>query len=553
MPTQKDMKTPEGKIRNPDTDRFVGVHTQLGKKLVKQLRGCPPGEILNPDTGHCVKENGPVGKKLQAAGKKPRTPKSPKSPPLPPAILKRSKTPSPNGKDPLRAINDTVRKFYLYCGVDRRDESIKVFGPGPQSDAVVYGSLNLATDTITTGKKVQRSMPYLILAAAKMAFPEHTSVLNQKDKRSADGLLNEFVKRYPEETSGGASRMDLKRFRLPDSSSSFQNVPTTPYFMPDHLIYEDRTDGDIRLTFQKILGQGAFGVVIAYANGTNRVALKIMGKTNNLTCFDTSRLTNGVDCDCILDQRCLAPKGLMKSISNEWVVMEPANGDLGDILGILEQTAKNKRLSFTGRKIEPHMIVVAKCMVNICKSLIILDNNSKVYLDAKAANILYSYRPMGIHGMQEIVAKMGDLDGSCQNTSSNSKSLFANSGSASYPPPDAWADKGFGDVPCKKNYNSWSVAVMLLSFIGAAGLKRLRWDVVQDITANNLVQYKKKALYKCRSYIDELMLMSRKDQGILKSLYNKKAADRPSLKVLLDIFTRYRDTLLDHVIVDSLL
>jgi len=581
------MPTPAGKIRNPDTNRFVGVHTQLGKKLVKELWGCPPGQKFNRDTGRCVKENGPIGKKLPRSPKTP-SPKSPKSPPLPPPILKPSKSPSPKPrtpspksppktsykwafpverltgtKDPLRKINDTVRKFYLYCSFAsyKNYRYITILGPGPESDAVVYGSLNVTTwgsagsagSPVLTSDKFEFSMPYLIFAAAKTAFPKHTSVLKQKDKRSADSLLNEFMKRYPQEISGGASRTDLKRFRLPDDHNSFQNIQQTPYFMPDHLIFDDPSKGDVRLEFQKVLGKGAFGVVLSYATGTTRVALKIMRKTDDLTCFDTSRLTNDVDCDCILDQRCLVPKGLMKSIGNEWVVMEPANGDLGDILDILKKTSNAKRLSFTSRKIEPHMIVVAKCMVNICKSLTILDNNSKVYLDAKSANILYSYRPMGIHGMQEIVAKMGDLDGSCQNTSSSSKSSFAKSGSASYPPPDVWADKDFADVPCKRNFNSWSVAVMLLSLIGYDGLERLRWDVVDEVTPKKLAKYKEKALYKCRGYMDELMLMSRKDQGILKSLYSKKAADRPSLKVLLDIFTRYRDTLLDYVIDNSLL
>mgnify|MGYP006087501851 CR=1 FL=1 len=148
---------------------------------------------------------------------------------------------------------------------------------------------------------------------------------------------------------------------------------------------------------------------------------------------------------------------------------------------------------------------------------------------------------------------MGDLDGSCQDPLASAKSQFSKEGVATFPPPDVWAAGDFANIPCKRKYNSWSVAVMLLSFLDIHLLHSALSFSELSLPPSALKAHKVKTLATCRKCLDKMLLMSPSDKKTLQGLYSSTANDRPSLKVLLDIFTRYRDTLLDYVIDNSLL
>lgn len=71
---------PEGKIRNPATNRCVDANGKIGRMLKapasQEKKGkCPEGKVLNPATKRCVDNKGKVGKAILAKGspKKPVT------------------------------------------------------------------------------------------------------------------------------------------------------------------------------------------------------------------------------------------------------------------------------------------------------------------------------------------------------------------------------------------------------------------------------------------------------------------------------------------------
>ena len=87
------IKTPEGKILNPKSGRYVDINGKIGKEIVKSAKKqkspkekpvvvpqkkekikTPEGKILNPKSGRYVDINGKIGKEIAKAAKKQASP-----------------------------------------------------------------------------------------------------------------------------------------------------------------------------------------------------------------------------------------------------------------------------------------------------------------------------------------------------------------------------------------------------------------------------------------------------------------------------------------------
>jgi len=440
----------------------------------------------------------------------------------------------------LARLNEGIQEFYLYCEISKTEHrTVVLWGPGGPSedmDLVPYASAALAkvrgkNDSVSIrpiAEGLSRSARLLVAKASDVVL---AGSVTQRD-------LGAFLKRF-----GVAFRTDLENQRSAPAKMDFKNISLPPisqqdwaitenedYYYPTKLVYGA---GDLEL--EKFLGRGAYGIVLEY-RGTDgvKIALKIMRAES--VCFDTGLLTNNTHCDCIVEQACLDGD---KRIPQKYVLMEAADGDLYSIRKEMDENRATGQ-AFNQTTLEPDMIIKVKCIMNICKALTILENNAKAYTDMKPRNVLYTKKPIGLF-KHEVVAKIGDLDGACHN--GTQETIFAREESATYPAPELWGSEGvisFGEVPCKNEYNSWGVGVILISFIEPKLLDSLEWSNVGSRHWHMESKHGMRVLEICaQAIVANLLLMDRRDVQTLQSIFTFEPESRPNLAEIRAIFPKY--------------
>ena len=434
----------------------------------------------------------------------------------------------------LASLNAGIQEFYLHCEFSKTDLTVVLWGPsGPSQDVdlVPYASaalLSPAASIRPIAEDLSRSARLLVKKASDVVL---AGSITQRD-------LGAFLKRF-----GVAFRADLEHQRPAPTKIDFKNISLPPFGRNDWQVTEDEKyyyptklmygAGDLELT--KFLGKGGYGIVLEYrgTDGAN-IALKIMRAES--VCFDTGVLTNNTHCECIIEQACLDGD---KRTSQKYVLMETA---VGDLYSIREEMQENRTtgLRFSQTTLEPDMIIKVKCIMNICKALVILENNAKAYTDMKPRNVLYTKKPVGLF-KNEIVAKLGDLDGACHNGAE--ETIFAREESATYPAPELWGSEGtisFAEVPCKKEYNSWGVGVILISFIEPKLLDSLEWSNVGNRDWHMESKHGMRVLESCaQAIVANLLLMDRRDVQTLQSIFTFDPKLRPSLSEFRAILSKY--------------
>ena len=186
-------------------------------------------------------------------------------------------------------------------------------------------------------------------------------------------------------------------------------------------------------------------------------------------------------------------------------------------------------------------------MINICKALVVLEKNRKVYPDMKPANILYVRKPISLH-KYEFFAKLGDLDGACEDESASdsTETFFPNKQSSTYPPPELWGlgdQIHFGSIPCDREVNSWSVGILLIAFLRSHLLRYMAWDQVGE---PDYLLEREERLDECQNALAvTLRMMNKNDLTKLLKIFivPMNMEKRPTLQELLDIFIRYHKVL----------
>lgn len=437
----------------------------------------------------------------------------------------------------LARLNEGLQEFYLYCEISKtKRRTVVLWGPGEPTDdmdMVPYASAALekidSPDIRPIAEGLSRSVSLLVAKATDVVL---AGSFTQRD-------LSAFLKRF-----GVAFRTDLERQRSAPAKMDFKNISLPPVGRAGNWAVTDNQDfvyptklvyGGGDLEVEKFLGRGAYGIVLEY-RGTDgvKIALKIMREGQ--ACFDTGILTNNTHCDCVVEQACLDGD---KRIPQKYVLMEAADGDLYSVREEMDENRETGQ-AFNQTTLEPDMIIKVKCLMNICKALTILENNAKAYTDMKPRNVLYTKKPIGLF-KNEIVAKIGDLDGACHN--GTEETIFAREESATYPAPELWGSEdaiSFGDVPCKKEYNSWGVGVILIGFIEPKLLDSLEWSNVGGRDWHMESKHGAKVLENCARAIGaNLRLMDRRDVETLQSIFTFEPESRPNLEEIRATFPKY--------------
>jgi len=268
-----------------------------------------------------------------------------------------------------------------------------------------------------------------------------------------------------------------------------------------------------------------------------------MGNTSgDPKCFDTEALTNVKGGEFIIQQVCVKTFDRKKDKwPNNYVAMELADGDYHTIRNHFESDIGSLG-TFADSTTESSIIVSIKCMINVCKALIVLKKNRKVYPDMKPANILYVRKPISLH-KYEFFAKLGDLDGACEDGVGSRGEIFPDNQSSTYPPPELWGlDEAiqFASIPCDGEVNSWSVGILLIGFLETELLRGMAWDKVGN--PDYLRFERVLILDECQTALaSSLLLMNKNDLTKLLEIFTIEK--RPTLQELLDIFVRYHTVL----------
>ena len=318
--------------------------------------------------------------------------------------------------------------------------------------------------------------------------------------------------------------------------------------IPGSVGYDD-PDGIQQLIFQAdtVIGSGTFGTIVQYTHNRQvKLGVKITGEEE--ACFDTKELfpenPTGEGHKYILRQYCIDTKYNGLNI----VVMELCNGTLKDLM------LRDLNFSMNGTSIYEAYGVWPQCiridfLIKTIQAVAYLWDLGYAYTDMKLENVLYKIVAKG--NKNEIVPKLGDLDGVCDSNHDrvkNEKSLVKAHSTVTYPSPEHAAVCTEADV-------SWGIGILLVMMLTAAQEQgRVTLDTLQSRHHHSKVfpqggpqgamrAAKEKLLTetaKTQKLIDSVLLpgLGAEQIKIVKGLFNPKES-RTKVKDVLGVMNNY--------------
>ena len=229
-------------------------------------------------------------------------------------------------------------------------------------------------------------------------------------------------------------------------------------------------------SFAKVLGKGAFGLVVQYYNNElkNYIAVKYGDIAAELKVIE--QLKTHADACSELLIKYIIHESIHDNVIYRCIIMENASGTLADLI---PATKQNKKLVID---IVYAIMIAIKCLYNI----------NLFYTDIKLQNILYYYTNKGI----QII--LGDLG-----------SIIDGNGNpvASIPPPDI---KSTPKEYVKTRLITWGIGILILLFIGIPNrylnnsLSYKNQYVIEQIKIKNNTKYLDEEITKIKFLVSSI-------------------------------------------------